>query len=82
MTIPDPKNVLFDIIDDKYIYLWNVSNDQVKFEVANLDGSIVNNVYLNIEDKRNYYSRIILDDAGRIYSYNILKSGVDILRWE
>ncbi|HPV43596.1 MAG TPA: hypothetical protein PKX40_20620 [Spirochaetota bacterium] len=82
MTIPDPKNVLFDIIDDKYIYLWNVNNDQVKFEVANLDGTIVNNVYLNIENKRNYYSRIILDDAGRIYSYNILRSGVDILKWE
>ncbi len=82
MTIPDPKNVLFDILDDKYIYLWNVSNDQVKYEVANLDGTIVNNVYLNMENKRNYYSRIVLDDNGRIYSYHILKSGVDIQRWE
>ncbi len=82
MTIPDPQNVLFDIIDDKYIYLWNVSNDQVKYEVANLDGTMVNNVYLNMENKRNYYSRIILDDSGRIYSYHILRSGVDILKWE
>ncbi len=79
---PDPRNVLFDIIDDKYIYLWNVSNDEVKFEVANLDGTIINNVYLNMKYKRNYYSRIILDNSGRIYSYHITKKGVDILKWE
>lgn len=82
MMIPDPKNVLFDIIDDKYVYLWNVSNDEVKYEVANLDGTIVNNVYLKVEHKRNYYSRIILDDTGKLYSYNILKNGVEILKWE
>jgi hypothetical protein len=82
MMIPDPKNVLFDIIDDKYVYLWNVSNDEVKYEVANLDGTIVNNIYLKMEQKRYYYSRIILDDSGKIYSYHIIKSGVDILRWE
>jgi hypothetical protein len=82
MMIPDPKNVLFDIIDDKYVYLWNVSNDEVKYEVANLDGTIINNVYLKMEHKRNYYSRIILDDSGKLYSYNILKSGVEILKWE
>ncbi len=82
MMIPDPKNVLFDIIDDKYVYLWNVSNDKVKYEVANLDGTIVNNVYLKMEHARNYYSRIILDDAGKLYSYNILKDGVELLKWE
>lgn len=82
MNIPDPKNVLFDIIDDKYIYLWNVSNDDVKFEVANLDGTIINNVYLNVKHKRDFYSRIILDNSGRIYSYHITKKGVDILKWE
>ncbi len=82
MMIPDPKNVLFDIIDDKYVYLWNVSNDEVKYEVANLDGTIINNVYLKLENKRNYYSRIFLDDSGKIYSYHILKGGVDIVKWE
>lgn len=82
MTIPDPKNVLFDIIDDKYIYLWNVSNDEVKYEVANLDGTIINNVYLKMNYKRNFYSRIILDDSGKLYSYHVLRSGVDILKWE
>lgn len=82
MEIPDPKNVLFDIIDDKYIYLWNVSNDEVKFEVANLDGTVINNVYLDLKYKRNYYSRIMLDNSGAIYSYHITRRGVDILKWE
>ncbi|OHD65324.1 MAG: hypothetical protein A2176_15430 [Spirochaetes bacterium RBG_13_51_14] len=82
MEIPDPKNVLFDIIDDKYIYLWNVSNDEVKFEVSNLDGAIINNVYLNMKYKRNYYTRILLDESGQIYSYHIMGSGIDIVKWE
>ena len=82
MEIPDPKNVLFDIIDDKYIYLWNVSNDEPKFEVANLDGNIINNVYMNMKIKRNYYSRILLDESGGIYSFHVQKSGIDIMKWE
>ncbi len=82
MEIPDPKNVLFDIIDDKYIYLWNVSNDEAKFEVANLDGNIINNVYMNMKIKRNYYSRILLDESGTIYSYHVQKSGIEIMKWE
>jgi hypothetical protein len=82
MEIPDPKNVLFDIIDDKYIYLWNVSNDEVKFEVANLDGTIINNVFLDLKYKRNYYTRILLDNSGKIYSYHISRNGIDILKWE
>ena len=82
MEIPDPKNVLFDIIDDKYIYLWNISNDEVRFEVANLDGTVINNVHLNLKYKRNYYSRIFLDESGKLYSFHVLKSGIDILRWE
>jgi hypothetical protein len=82
MEIPDPKNVLFDIIDDKYIYLWNVSNDEARFEVANLDGNIINNVYLNMKYRRNYYTRMFLDESGQIYSYHVLKSGIDIMKWE
>jgi hypothetical protein len=82
MEIPDPKNVLFDIIDDKYIYLWNVSNGDVKFEVANLDGTVINNVYLELKNKRDYYSRIILDNSGKIFSYHITKGGVEISKWE
>jgi hypothetical protein len=82
MEIPDPKNVLLDIMDDKYIYLWNVSDGNVKFEVANLDGTVVNNVYLEMERKRDYYAKIILDNSGKIYSYHIMKGGVEILKWE
>ena len=82
MNIPDPKNVLFDIIDNKYIYLWNVDNEDVKFEVSNLDGAIINNVYMKLSFKRNYYTKIFLDNSGGIYSYHVLRSGVDIMRWE
>jgi hypothetical protein len=82
LEIPDPKNVLFDIVDDRYLYLWNVENDRVKFEVANLEGAIINNVYMNLDSRRSYYTKIFLDDAGGIYSYHVLRSGVEIMRWE
>ncbi|MBN2160085.1 MAG: hypothetical protein JW807_11870 [Spirochaetes bacterium] len=82
MEIPDPKNVLFDIVDDKYLYLWNVSDGDVKFEVANLDGAIVNNVYMEMKNRRDFYTKILLDESGRIYSYHIMKSGVEVLKWE
>ena len=82
LEIPDPKNVLFDIVDDKYIYLWNVTKDDVKFEVANLYGTIINNVYLKLKYKRNYYTKILFDESGRIYSYHIMRNGVEVVRWE
>ncbi len=82
MEIPDPKNVLFDIIDDKYIYLWNIAREDVKFEVVNLQGNLINNVYLKLKYKRNYYTKIILDESGRIYSYHIMRNGVEIVRWD
>jgi hypothetical protein len=82
LEIPDPKNVLFDIVDDRYMYLWNVDNDHVKFEVANLDGAIINNVYMNLDSRKSYYSKIFLDEAGGLYSYHLLRSGVEIIRWE
>ena len=80
--IPDPRNVLFDIIDDKYLYLWNVSGDRVRFEVANLDGSVVNNIYMDVMQKRSHYARIVLDESGKIYTYHVTRDGIEILRWE
>jgi len=32
--------------------------------------------------KRNYYSRILLDEAGGIYSYHVQKNGIEIMKWE
>jgi len=81
ITIPDPKNVLFDIIDDKYIYFWNMENRNVKFMVCNLEGSILTNILLEIKSKRSLYTNILSDD-NKIYSYHVHRKGIDIIEWK
>ncbi len=82
MTIPDPKNVLFNIVDDKRIYFWNMELSDVKFMICNMEGNILTNIFLDIDKKNNYYSHIISDSSGKIYSYTVTKKGIDILEWE
>ncbi len=82
MTIPDPKNVLFDVTEDRYLYFWNVTSDQVKFIVATLDGSIVNNLALTLKYRRNQYAKIFLDNGGRIHSFHVNSRGIEINKWE
>ena len=82
ITIPDPKNVLFNLADDKIIYFWNVDKNSVKFMLCNLDGNVLNNISLKIDDTNNLYSRIMSDKSGKFYSYHIRKDGIELLQWE
>ncbi len=81
LNIPDPKNVLFSLVDDKLIYFWNMDSE-VKFAVYNHDGNIVSNIKLEIAPGKFYYSKIIEDRKGNIYSYHIGRDGIQVLQWE
>jgi hypothetical protein len=81
LNIPDPKNVLFGIVDDKLIYFWNIDRD-VRFSIYNHEGNVVSNIKLNIKVGGNYYTRIIGDRRGNIYSYHMSKEGIQILEWK
>jgi len=80
--IPDPQYVLFDIIDDKYIYLWNVADGNVRFEICSLNGNILNNTHIRFNGKPNYYTKIFRDEEGTLYSFHIVRFGVEIIKWE
>ncbi len=82
VNIPDPKNVLFNIIDDKHIYFWDMEGKEIRFMICNMEGNIINNILLDINHNKNYYTRIISDDKGRIYSYHVMKKGIKIFEWE
>lgn len=82
MEIPDPKNVLFNVVDDKNLFFWNMDGKDVKFMITDLDGNIINNVRLKIDDSKNLYSKILLDKKGRFYSYHIVRKGIRILEWK
>jgi len=82
VNIPDPKNVLFNLVDDKHIYFWNMDSSEIKFMICNMEGTIINNVFLDIDDSKSFYSRIITDDSGEIFSYQATRKGINLIRWE
>jgi len=82
MRIPEAKNVLFNIIQDKYIYFWNLEEKNVKFMICNLEGKILNNIRLVFKNKGSIYRNIVSDREGNIYSFDISKDGIDILKWK
>ncbi len=82
IDIPDPRNVLFSIIDDRLIYFWNMDSTDVKFMVSNMDGTILNNLSLDFKDKSCLYSKIISNEEGELFSFHVTKKGINIRKWD
>ena len=80
-NIPDPKNVLFNIVDDKLIYFWNME-ENVRFAIYNLEGTIASNVKLEIDNSNTYYTGIQGDRSGNLYTFHIKNNGIQIYEWE
>lgn len=80
-TIPDPKNDLFNAVDDKIIYLWNIEGKKIKFKLINTDGNIMNNIRLDMESNT-IFSKIIADEKGNLYSYQVIENSMFIYEWE
>ncbi len=83
VNIPDPKNVLFNVVDDKHIYFWNLeSSEAARFMICNMEGNIINNVELKMDTTRYFYTKILADRSGHFYSYHVDKKGIKIYEWE
>jgi hypothetical protein len=80
-SIADPKNVLFNIVDDKILYFWNIEGRDVKFMLMNMEGNIINNIKL-VFDNNNIFSKIIPDEKGVLFSYHIYDDTMKIFRWK
>ena len=80
-NIADPKNVLFNIINDKILYFWNIEGKEIKFMLVNMNGNIINNVKIEF-DRNNIFSKIIHDESGSIYSYHINDDKLKIYAWK
>ncbi|HNX24511.1 MAG TPA: hypothetical protein PKG60_10720 [Spirochaetota bacterium] len=80
-SIQDPKNVLFNIVDDKILYFWNIEGKEIKFMLVNMDGNIINNIKVEF-DNNNIFSKIIHDENGTIYSYHIYDDTMKIFEWK
>lgn len=80
-NIQDPKNALFNIVDDKILYFWNIEGKEIKFMLVNMDGNIINHIKLKF-DNNNIFSKIIHDENGTIYSYHIYDNTMKIFEWK
>jgi hypothetical protein len=81
LTIPDPKNELFSLLDDKHIFLWNVENRKVKFVIYNFDGNVVNNVMVEMSANK-FFEDILTDENGTIYTYHVSKKDIEVQEWK
>ncbi len=81
ITIPDPKNELFNLVDDKYLYLWNVEGHKIKFAILNLDGNVINNVLVQMQDNK-FYEDIFADESGQLYSAHVSRKDVEVMEWK
>jgi hypothetical protein len=82
VTLPDPRNELFEILDDKYLLLWDTEEKNIKFAIWDLDGNVVNHLRIKFDKEKSYYNRIIGDENGKIMSYSVKKNGIDVLEWK
>lgn len=81
LVIPDPKNELFTLVDDRHIYLWDVDNNDIRFMICNFRGDIINNISMKFPDLDNSFNEISMDNTGRFYSFQTVKEGIEILEW-
>ncbi|MFH0974603.1 MAG: hypothetical protein V1874_02340 [Spirochaetota bacterium] len=80
IIIPDPKNELFNISNDK-IYLWDIDEKNIRYMICNLKGDVINNISIKFPEAVNSFDEILIDSSGNFYSYHGLKRGVEILEW-
>lgn len=81
MSIPDPKNELFTVVDDMHLYLWNIDVGRTRFIICNFDGNIVNNILIRFGEKKYFYRDVKIDESGIFYSYDVKRDHVEISEW-
>lgn len=80
--VPDPRNELFSVMDDKYLLLWDTEEKNLRFAIWDLDGNVVNHHRIIFGKEKSYYTRVFTDDSGKIYSYSVKKNGLDVAEWK
>jgi hypothetical protein len=70
--------VLFNIIDEKHLYFWNMEKEDLRLMICNMQGHIINNIQIKSNDTKYLYSELINDDSGKLYSYHVTKKGITL----
>ncbi|TAL32987.1 MAG: hypothetical protein EPN93_15080 [Spirochaetes bacterium] len=81
VQIPDPKNELFSLVDDKHMFLWNVEDRRLKFVIYNFDGNVINNIRIETQDGK-LYEDVFTDETGQLYSIHATRKEIDVMEWK
>lgn len=82
LELPDPRNELFTIMDDRYLLFWEVDDRDVRFVIWSFQENIVNSFRLNPDQGKSFYEQVLCDEAGKIYSYSVRRDGIRLYQWE
>ncbi|MCX8124950.1 MAG: hypothetical protein N3F66_12425 [Spirochaetes bacterium] len=82
LKISEPKNELFTVTQNKYIYVWNVEDpNEVKFMLYSFDGTIIGNVRCKFPQQA-LFSDIDITSEGKLYSYHAYSTGLEVYEWK
>ncbi|MGB4268650.1 MAG: hypothetical protein WBK20_05650 [Spirochaetota bacterium] len=82
LKISEPKNELFTVAQNKYIYVWNVDEtNEVKYMLYNFDGTIIGNVRCKFPGQA-LFSDIDITSEGKLYSYHAYSTGLEVYEWK
>ncbi len=81
VQIPDPKNELFTLVDDKHMFLWNVEDRKLKFVIYNFDGNVISNIRIETQEAR-LFEDVFTDESGQLYSIHATRREIDVMEWK
>ncbi|HRX15051.1 MAG TPA: hypothetical protein P5123_01915 [Spirochaetota bacterium] len=82
IELPDPRNELFSLLEDKYIILWDVEKRDIRFTIWSLQENIINNLLIQMQGPRPFYEKVLVDEMGRLYTMIVFDNSIEIKEWK
>lgn len=84
MQLPDPKNELFSILDNKYFLLWDSTSTDIRFSIWDTNGKSISNKRIQSDyfSKDSVLAKIFHDETGNVFTLSVSSSNVIVTEWK
>ena len=83
LKLPDPRNELLTLLEDRYAILWDVEKGDLRFSIWNLDENIViNHQRIKKSNVYAFFEKVLVDELGRLYTLIVTDEVVEIKEWK
>lgn len=82
LELPDPRNELFTILEDKYMVLWDIEKQDLRFSIWSLQENIVNNLRIDSPGSDHLFQKVLADEQGNLYTMVLTDTHVEIKEWK